>query len=106
MCAECKLINDFSFKHCSKDFQVTLLNITSFNKHALNLGSDERLITIDIICLTETQLQSRAKPRRFDYFKNLKWFMTKMETNFRKSRSFLEIPLTQFHKLKCMMHTT
>ena len=56
--------------------------------HALNLGSDKRLITIDIICLTETQLQSRAKPRRFDYFKNLKWFMTKMQTNFRKSIFF------------------
>lgn len=73
--------------------------------HALNLGSDKRLITIDIICLTETQLQSRAKPQRFDYFKNLKWFMTKMQTNFRKSQSFLEIPLTQFHKLKCKMRT-
>ena len=54
MCAECKLINDFSFKQCSSDLQVTLLNIRCFNKYVLDLGSYKRLITSDVICLTET----------------------------------------------------
>ena len=41
----------------SNSLVTTLLNIRSFNKHAIDLESDKRLLNSDIICLTETQLQ-------------------------------------------------
>ena len=63
MHAECILINSVNFKHCSNDLEVTLLNIRSFNKRAIDLGSDERLTTSDIVWLTQTQLQPSAETK-------------------------------------------
>ena len=39
----------------SNSLVTTLLNIRSFNKHAIDLESDWRLLNSDIMCLTETQ---------------------------------------------------
>lgn len=48
MYPESKLINSVNFKHSSTDLEVTVL--------------DERLITSNIICLTEIQLHRSAEP--------------------------------------------
>ena len=45
---------------------TTLLNISSLNKHTVDLGCDERLKRSDIICLTETQLQHNSFPPKLD----------------------------------------
>ena len=48
----------------SNSLVITLLNIRSFNKHAIDLESDRRLLNSDIICLTEIQLQQSLDSRR------------------------------------------
>ena len=48
----------------SNSLVITLLNIRSFNKHAIDLESDWRLLNSDIICLTETQLPQSLDSQR------------------------------------------
>ena len=48
----------------SNSLVITLLNIRSFNKHAIDLESDWRLLNSDIICLTETQLPQSLDAQR------------------------------------------
>ena len=43
---------------------ITLLNIISSNKHALDLESDRRLLNSDIISLTKTHLQQSLNFQR------------------------------------------
>lgn len=61
MLVECKLTNSVNFKHCLNNLEVTLLPIRSFNKSAIDLGSDKILKTSDIICLTQRQLKPNAE---------------------------------------------
>ena len=48
----------------SNSLVITLFNIRSFNKHAIDLESDGRWLNSDIICLTETQLQQSLDSQR------------------------------------------
>lgn len=63
MLAECKLIIGVNFNHYSNDLKVTPLIISSFSKYAVDIGSNERLNTTEIISLTELQLQPSSEPQ-------------------------------------------
>ena len=107
--APIKLINVDVLYQLMWTFYVLCFLGGSFNKCGLDLGSDERSTTHEIICMTQIQLQSSAETQsvllllEFEIV-YMTYGLYLMQTNFRVSKSVLEIALRQFHKLKWIVH--
>ena len=58
--ADCIMLADNSLA-------ITLLNIRSFPKHAVDIGDSEMLLQTDIFCFTEAQLLLESRNNRYNF---------------------------------------
>ena len=62
---------------------ILLLNVSSLSKHACDIRRDGRLMSYDVLCFTETQLQHQHLPNGIEqYFENFRIFFSNSDNKF------------------------